>query len=330
LKKTFEMMQRRQFISHTGAAAISAAWLTGCRREKDTTSLRVLSWMNYFSPNKITEFEQAHGCRIEIIHFSSNEKLLNRLAAGESADVLVPTTYMRKILAEQGRICHFKAAGAELIATPYLRGISGLGWSADHPPPDSPCSWGWVAARQSRSATMLDDVRETLGAALKFLGYSANSLNEGEVKQAAVLVQEWKQGLAGFESEYYKVGLIAGEYDIVHGYSGDLFQAFSKYPNLRFGLPQEGALMSTDELCVSANSKNKELAADFIAFQTSPAALEEHSSYTGFQRVDVDARTVPKGMPEFTQSAFEKSEEIASIGEVQDLWLELWREIRKD
>ena len=286
--------------------------------------------MNYFSPNKIREFEQANRCRIEIAHFSSNEKLLNRLTEGESADVLVPSTYMRKILAEQGRICGFKAAGADQLAVPYLRGISGLGWSVDRPPPDSPCSWGWVAGAKTRSATMLDDVRETLGAGLKFLGYSANSVSESEVRQAASLVQEWKQGLAGFESEYYKVGLIAGEYDIVHGYSGDLFQAFSKYPNLRFSLPMEGALMSTDELCVSAESKNKELAASFIDFQTSPTALQEHASYTGFQRVDDDAFIVPKGVPDSTKAAFEKSEEIASIGEVQDFWIELWREIRKD
>ena len=34
----------------------------------------------------------------------------------------------------------------------------------------------------------------------------------------------WKRNLAKFENEQYKTGLASGEFQIVHGYSGDILQ----------------------------------------------------------------------------------------------------------
>ena len=54
--------------------------------------------------------------------------------------------------------------------------------------------------------TMLNDMRETIGAALKFLGYSLNTTDEEELAEARDVVIRWKKNLAKFENEQYKIG----------------------------------------------------------------------------------------------------------------------------
>ena len=91
--------------------------------------------------------------------------------------------------------------------------------------------------------TMLNDMRETIGAALKFLGYSLNTTDDGELAQARDVVIRWKKNLAKFENEQYKTGLASGEFLLVHGYSGDILQVAGRERRHRLRrAPQEGTL----------------------------------------------------------------------------------------
>ena len=87
---------------------------------------------------------------------------------------------------------------------------------------------------------MLNDMRETIGAALKFLGYSLNTRNEEELAKARDVVLGWKKNLAKFENEQYKSGLASGEFLLVHGYSGDILQVQAENPDVAFAMPREG------------------------------------------------------------------------------------------
>ena len=326
-------MKRRTFIRRAGTAAVASMALSACRRRNPgPVTLRVLSWADYFDPAPLRRFEQAHTCLVDLVSFASNEELCDRLARGEKCDVLVPTSYVCQMLAKEGRTAPVAApgAGAGSVSVPYLCGISGLAWTT-RLSPEPPCSWSWIAKAERGRVTLLDDIRETMGAALKFLGHSANSTREQELRDAAALVQEWKQRLAGFESEYYKIGLVAGEYDLVHGYSGDVFQACRRNPQIRFAVPAEGALVSTDEFCIDAESSRKELAAAFIREQTAPETIALHARYTGYQpAARAKAIEFPAGIEPIDPNAFARSEEIAFLDESRELWAALWREIRKD
>jgi spermidine/putrescine transport system substrate-binding protein len=70
--------------------------------------------------------------------------------------------------------------------------------------------------------TLLDDMREVLGAALLALGFSINSKNPAELAQARDVAIRWKNNIAKFDSEQYKSGLACGEFHLVQGYAGDL------------------------------------------------------------------------------------------------------------
>ena len=76
--------------------------------------------------------------------------------------------------------------------------------------------------------TLLNDLRETIGAALFFQGKSMNTTDDASLEAAKQQVIKWKKNLAKFDNEVYKVGIQSGEFLVVQGYSGDLFQVLDE------------------------------------------------------------------------------------------------------
>ncbi len=92
--------------------------------------------------------------------------------------------------------------------------------------------------------TMLNDMRETIGAALKSLGYSLNTTDEAQLAEARDVVIRWKKNLAKFENEQYKSGIATGEFLLVHGYSGDILQVQRENDDVAFLDPARRARAS--------------------------------------------------------------------------------------
>src|SRR5690606_10672937 len=134
-------------------------------------------------------------------------------------DVLVPTSYMVKILAREGLIAeldHSKLKNLSHVDTDYLAALAfdkEMKWSV--PYMLAPTGIAYVSDRVENveptwrvfertdlkgRMTMLNDSRETLGAALKTLGHSINTVDEAQIAAARDLVIEWKRNLAKFES----------------------------------------------------------------------------------------------------------------------------------
>jgi spermidine/putrescine transport system substrate-binding protein len=132
-----------------------------------------------------------------------------------------------------------------------------------------------------KRVTLLDDPREVIGAALLTLGYSINTKNESEIKEAAQVVIKWKANIAKFENEQYKNGVASGEYHLVHGYICDLMQVKDENPKkfLEVVLPKEGTTFAVDMLVIPAKAKNPELAYAFINFVHEPKIAAQNTEW---------------------------------------------------
>ena len=75
-------------------------------------------------------------------------------------------------------------------------------------------------------------MREVIGAALKYLGYSYNSRNESELQKAKELVLKWKKNIAKFDVDEAKRGLDSCEFYIVQQYSGAILQIIEEKENI--------------------------------------------------------------------------------------------------
>src|SRR5690606_24561282 len=98
--------------------------------------------------------------------------------------------------------------------------------------------------------TLLDDMREVLGAALRSLGFSLNSKDPAELASARDVVIRWKKNIAKFDNEQYKSGIDSGEFHLVQGYAGDLLQVAIDNDDIAVHIPREGAAFSCDDLCI--------------------------------------------------------------------------------
>jgi spermidine/putrescine transport system substrate-binding protein len=111
-------------------------------------------------------------------------------------------------------------------------------------------------------------MRETIGAALKSLGYSINSEKKEEVDAAVKVVLEWKKNIAKFDNEQYKTAVASGEWFVGHGYSSDIIQTIMDDDKdmIGFTLPKEGFTVCCDEMVIAADAPQPDLAHAFIDF----------------------------------------------------------------
>jgi spermidine/putrescine transport system substrate-binding protein len=275
-------------IVRTLAVLALAGLAAGCAKPTATT-LHVYTWADYIAPEVVQRFEKENGCKVVIDTFDSNESMYAKLKAGASGyDVVTPSSYFVAIMAEQGMLLDLDHAKLPNLANvdpaylkialdpemkhsvPYMLTNSGFAYLKDKVTDVAP-SWAVFDRGDLKGRmTMLNDMRETIGAALKFLGYSLNTTSDRELEQARDVVIRWKRNLAKFENEQYKSGIASGEFLLVHGYSGDLLSARDENPAVTFVAPKEGMSISCDDLVVLEGAAAVALAHEFIDFLHEP------------------------------------------------------------
>lgn len=277
------------------AAAGLLGLLAGCAA-KETPTLHVYTWADYIKPELVQRFEKEHGCKVVIDTFDSNEAMYAKIKAGASGyDVLTPSSYFVSIMSDQGmlleldhgKLPNVRNVDPEYLAiaidssmahsVPYMLTNTGIAYLKSKVENVEP-SWAVFDRPDLKGrVTMLNDARETIGAALKFLGYSLNTTDSIELERAGEVVIRWKRQLAKFESEQYKSGLASGEFLLAHGYSGDLLQAQAENPDIAFLAPREGLSIACDDLVILKDAKQPALAHALIDFLHQPEVAAENT-----------------------------------------------------
>ena len=339
-----------------GAAAVSAlalfpAVFSSCGGSRPV--LRVFTWADYIKPELVKRFEREQNCRVVMDMFDSNETMYAKLKAGATGyDVLVPSSYMVSIMHSQGMLQSLDHSllpnlvhidpdylerafdGAMDHSVPYMLVVSGIAYLESRVPDVVP-SWRMFGRADLKGRmTMLNDMRETVGAALKILGYSLNTTNEDELRQAEALLLEWKPNLAKFENEQYKIGLASGEFLLVHAYNGDIFQVAEENPDVRFLVPEEGTALSCDDLVIPVGAKQADLAHAFINFLHDPEVAAENTAFihyfcpnkSSYAFLSPEIRDNPNIF--LGPEVWKKAEMIADIGAANALYVRVWDRLK--
>jgi spermidine/putrescine transport system substrate-binding protein len=324
---------------------------TGCSRK--IPNLKIYTWADYFKPELLQRFEKEHGCQIVIDTFESNESMYAKIKAGATGyDLLTPSSYFVKIMHDQGylqpldhsQLPNLKHVDPDylkiamdpqmLYSVPYMLTNSGIAYQKPKVKDFIP---SWRMFNQSAlkgRMTMLNDMRETMGAALKYLGYSLNSRNEKELEAARNVVIAWKKNLAKFESEQYKGGVASGEFLLVHGYSGDLLQVQKENPDVDFVIPIEGTSIACDDLVILKGTKETQLAHAFINFIHDPDVAAENTNFisyvcpnkTSYEKVDPKLRNNPAVF--LAPEVKAKCEVIEDLGPDTAKYTKMWDQIK--
>ncbi len=319
--------------------------------------LHVYNWSEYIDPEIYDAFEEEFGVKVIEDTFSSNEDLRTKLQAGATGyDLIVPSDYMVTSMIELGllaeinydNIPNFKNISAIFVdppydpgnkySVPYQWGTTGIGYNADEfdEPPDS---WDYlfdpgVAGQYAGKISMLDDVRETFGAALKYLGYSVNSTNEQELEEAKQLLIRQKEWVTAYDSDGFEDLLAAGETLLGHGWSGDFFAAAEEAEQVWYVIPKEGGVVWTDNLCIPKSAPSQYTAEVFINFLLRPDIGAQITNYTWYgspneasnEFIDPEILEEPAIYPPAETMA--KLEFLVDLGDATTLYERLWTEVK--
>lgn len=264
-------------------------------------TLHIYTWADYVSPEVVGKFEKKHGCKVVVDTFDSNESMYAKLKAGATGyDLVFPTAYMIQVMNAQGMLAkldHTKIPNLPNIdpavlakvtdkamehSVPYTFAYAAIAVRKDKIK-DAEASWAMFdRPALAGRVTLLDDMREGIGAALKSLGHSINTRDEAQLAAARDVLIRWKKNIARFDNEGYKAGIDSAEFLLVHGYSGDLFQVQMENPKVEILIPREGVTIGCDEMVIPKTAKQVELAHAFINFVLDPSIAAENMEWMGY------------------------------------------------
>lgn len=337
---------------HGLVCGLLALATVGCGR-KEKAVLHVYTWADYVKPELVQRFEQENNCQVVIDTFDSNEAMYAKIKAGATGyDLLFPSSYMVKLMNDQGmlqpldhallpNLSHLDPDYLKVAldpkmdhSVPYMLTYTGIAYLKSRVP-NPEASWAMFDREDLKGrVTMLDDMRETIGAALKFLGYSLNTSDDKQLEEAKEVVLRWRKNLAKFENEQYKSGIASSEFLLVHGYSGDILQVQEENEDIAFVLPREGFSISCDDMVIPQGAKQAALAHAFINFLHDPAVAAENCEFISYLCPNQDCyallpeemRDDPAVFPPAEIRA--KGEVIADLGEVQAKYVKIWDQIK--
>jgi spermidine/putrescine transport system substrate-binding protein len=275
------------------------------------------NWTEYMDPKLLKEFKKETGVTVTEDFYPSNEELLAKIQGGAAGyDVIVPSDYMVSIMIKEGLLLKWSPEAIpnrknihkdfasppydpELAySMPFQFGTTGLGVDLEEIGTVFPRSWSLIfdpkiADKYKGRISLLDDPRETMGAALKYLGYSLNETDEAKLQEAADLVAEASKRVAAFTSDQYSDFLVGGETVIGHGFSGTWLFGFVEAEDpdrYEYFVPQEGGTIWTDNMAVLASSEHPCSSQTFVNFILDGENGAQLSNWTYYESPNAAAR----------------------------------------
>ena len=272
--------------------------------------VNVCSWGEYLDMSLIEEFEAQTGITVNYKTTDSNETLYSLLENGGSDfDVVVPSDYMISQLIEEDmlqplnydNIPNYSYIGDQfknlsydpenLYTVPYTWGTLGIIYNTTMV--DEPItSWNVMFDDSyAGNVILIDNPRDAFGMALMYLGYSVNTTNEDEIRQAAALVADaWDRGVyqGKVMDEIFNL-MEGGNVAIATYYAGDFLTMYEANPDLAFVIPEEGSNWFVDSMCILKDAQNVDEAHEWINFIASTESNLKNMDFIWYASPNTEA-----------------------------------------
>ena len=311
--------------------------------------LSIYNW-SYYTPHSVIEqFEKEFGIRVVYDEFASNEEMYAKLRAGGSGyDIIFPSQDYTSIMIKQGMLERLDKSLLPNIrnldpvmlqkitydpdleySVPYYWGLAGIIVNKAMVP-DYEESWS-IFARSDLNGrmTMLDDMREVMGGALAYLGFSVNTKDIAEIEAAREhILIHWRPNLAKFDGETFGKGYANGDFWVVHAFPEAVFEEIADNEQLMrdtvFFIPPGGPAY-IDNMVILRNSKNRELAHKFMNFIHRPEIYAEFADTFGFPATaNVPARELKQGPSWYKIEDLFGRDLTEDLGETLSLYHDAW------
>ncbi|NMG22511.1 ABC transporter substrate-binding protein [Brasilonema bromeliae] len=358
------MAKRRHFLKSIAAVSslslASCGWRLGDVRAYSATKrhsdqLFVYTWEQYTDKELFKTFNAQTGTKLLADVFDSNETMLSKLQAGGGGaySVIYPSDYMVRKMVDLGLLTelnHKRLIGLDNLFTrfqnpnydpnnryslPFNWGTTGFLYNSEKlktPPED----WDYLWQNQqqlSKRMTLMNDVREVMGAVLRMLGYSYNSKDENEIKQAYEKLKVLKPALATFTTDAWRNQILAGDLLLAMCYSSDAVKISKENPKLKYVIPKSGSSLWTDTIVIPKTAPNIEGAYAWmnlmllpeVAAQTSQRLSLSTPNRAGFEQLPKKVQNNSSLFP--SESILDKCERLAPLGQTQEVYERYWTQL---
>lgn len=262
--------------------------LTGCEKDSEPKeTLTVFNYSEYIDPAVLDMFEDETGIEIKYEEGVTPEDMYTKYSAGViDYDLICTTDYMIEKLINEGELQKIDTSSWEyaenigdkywdfaktfdpenVYALPYFWGTVGILYNTKEvsEPVDS-----WEVLFNGEYAgeiIMQNSMRDSYMVALKYLGYSLNTTDENEIKEAQELLLNQKKDVSAYLVDEVRDEVVAGNAIMGVVYSGEAYLGQEYNPDLAYVVPKEGSNIWLDCWAVTKDCKNPEAAQKFLDF----------------------------------------------------------------
>ena len=288
---------------------IISTLFVGCSK-KTSEEINFFNYGENIDEETVKEFEKQYGIKVNIETFDDMENMYQKVKnEGVKYDViLVSDALMPRMIKEnliqklnKDSIPNIYQMDEEYLnleidpgnkySVPYMFGTVGLIYNKDVVK-ENVDSWDILWNEKYKDKVfMFDTYRDTIGVALKKLGYSLNSTDPKQIEEAKeLLIQQRKTVDPIYGVDNGTTMIPAGESDINMIWSGEGLNLQEENPNLVYIVPKEGANFWIDSLCIPSNAKNIEGAEKFINFVSDKESALRIADEIGYTTPNKEAR----------------------------------------
>ena len=286
----------------------------GASNSEGVQTLYVYNWGEYISDgsegsvNSNAEFEkycrEELGINVKVNYstYSSNEDLYAKLSGGAvKYDVIIPSDYMLARLANEGLLLELNPKESienytyidekfkglyydpeEKYSVPYTYGTVGIIYNTGMVSQDDENMGKWSLlwdGEYSGNILQFNNPRDAFGTAQFYLGYSINSNNTEEWKNALEALKAQKNVVQGYVMDEIFNKLKGGSAAIAPYYAGDFFTMYADNSQLDFFLPEGNTNVFVDAMCIPYNAGSPELATEYINFMLTKEIAVANAEY---------------------------------------------------
>lgn len=272
-------------------------------------SITVYNWGEYIDPDLLKQFTAETGIKVVYETFDSNEGMMGKVEQGGTAyDISMPSEYMIEMMAEKDLLLpidYSKVPNVKNIdpyfldlpfdpdnqySLPYFWGTLGIAFNPTLLDGQTFESWDnlWDPSLKQQ-VVLVDSARESIGMGLNSLGYSLNSTNLAELREATDKLKTLSPNVKAVIGDEVTQLMVNGEAAVSLTWSGQAADMMFENEDIDYIVPEEGSNLWFDNMVIPRTSTNIDGAHAFINFMLDAEVAAQNADYVGYSTPNLAA-----------------------------------------
>ena len=307
-------------------ACLAMVLLNAVALAEEDKILNIYNWVDYIAPDTISNFEEEFGVKVNYDLYDSTEVVEAKLLAGRTGyDVIIQSSAYAARLIPIGIYMELDKDKLPLMSNldpwvmqkmeifdkgnlhgiPYMWGSTGYAYNVDmvrERMPDAPLDSGAmlfdpevVAKFADCGVSLVNEPTDVIPMVLLYLGLDPNSMEPEDLARAEAQLKSVRPYIRYFSSAKMLNDLPNGEICVGMSWSGDYATAMNRAREagvdieLAYTAPVEGSMLWIDSVFITSESKQSDLAHQFINYLLRPEVMAEITNHTNYANANIAA-----------------------------------------